>query len=210
MPTLSRYTSIPAMLDTLARRRIALLDPSTWLDRNDREMMLAYAAAAPQRRVFAYCMAEGREAAHHWQVYADGGRGARINFDQGRLLAALEGRPEIRHDTVSYVQWRDLEASLPSDRYPFIKRQVFSSEKEYRIVATVTGEPSDSLSYDVPIPTNCITSVYISGELPAAHFDTLEALIHKNPGFERLRVRHSGLLRSDKWARALANLISAT
>ena len=82
MPTLSRYTSIPAMLDTLVQRRIVLLDPATWSDRNDREMMGAYAAASPDRRVFAYCMAEGREAAHHWQVYADGGRGARINFDQ--------------------------------------------------------------------------------------------------------------------------------
>ena len=210
MPTLSRYTSIPAALDTLVHRRISLIDPNTWPDRNDREMMAAYAAAAPHRRVFAYCMAEGRETAHHWQIYADGGRGARINFDQKRLIAALADRPEVRHDSVSYVTWRDPGFLLSSDRIPFIKRQVFRYEREYRIIATTPDLPSDRLAYNIEIPLKCITSVYISGELPPHHFATLQSIIRKTPGCEQIPVRHSGLLRNENWACALASHVRET
>lgn len=196
------------MLDTLIQQRIVLLDPSTWHDRNDREMMAAYASAVPDRRVFAYCLAEGRETAHHWQIFADGGRGARINFHQDRLMTALKAHPEIRQGFVSYVDWRTLDTSTALDTFPFIKRKVFRYEREYRVIATMAGVPDDSISHELPVPLNCITSVYISGELPTPYFNTLKALINRTPGCERLPVRHSGLLRNDNWDRAIAKRLS--
>lgn len=206
MPTLSRYTNIPAVLDTLVHRRITLLDPSTWADRNDREMMAAYAAAVPGRRVFAYCVAVGGETAHHWQVFADAGHGGRINFDQGRLLDAIQTRPDIMYDFVSYVRWRNL-APIPIERLPFIKRQVFRFEREYRLVATVDA-PACKMTYEVGIPLSCITSIYFSGELPVALFKTLEGLIRTIPGCQRIPVRHSGLLRNENWARSITSFIT--
>ena len=166
--------------------------------------MAVYAAAAPNRRVYAYCLADGKETAHHWQIYADGGRGARINFDKSRLLAAISDRSEVRHDYVAYVAWRELGSLLKSNRLPFIKRQVYRYEREFRIIATVNNAIDGRLAYEIPIPLNCITSVYLSGELPSSQFATLEKIIRDLPGCERLQVRHSGLLRNENWARALS------
>ena len=137
MPSLSRYTSIPSMLDTLLNRHLALIEPRTWSDLNDREVMEAFARSHPGKRVFAACMAEGRETAHHWQVFADRGLGACIRFDRGRLAAAMN-LPHIRQGPVSYVEWRELSPMMSaSDRLPFIKRGVFRFEREYRVVALV-------------------------------------------------------------------------
>jgi len=205
MPTLSRYTSIPSMLDTLLRRHLALLEPKTWSDLNDREVMETFAKSHPGKRVFAACMAEGKETAHHWQVFADRGLGACIRFDRERLAAA-SNLPHICQGPVSYVEWRELSRTTDaSDRLPFIKRGVFRFEREYRVVALV-DEGTAAISIGVPIPLDAITSVYLSGELPKSLFDTVVTLIRHIPGCGRLRVRHSGLLRNENWSRSLAGL----
>ncbi|TCP72969.1 hypothetical protein C8J43_101712 [Sphingomonas sp. PP-CE-1G-424] len=76
--SLKRYTSTLAALDTFINRRITLLNPLAWADRNDRELMDLDASTTPRRVAFAYCMAEGNETAHHWQVFADRGFGVCI------------------------------------------------------------------------------------------------------------------------------------
>lgn len=205
--SLRRYTSTLAALDTLINRRITLLSPGTWADRNDRDLMTLYATSVSGKAVFAYCMAEGRETAHHWQVFADRGHGACIAFDKGRLIAAVTADAAVRHDAVSYVNWRDLSLAKPSERLPFIKRQVYRAEKEYRLIATPDASHKGP-AYDVAIPLNCITSVTVSGELPAAHFETFKRLVAGVPGCARLRVRHSGLLQNPRWAAALGAALS--
>jgi hypothetical protein len=205
---LRRYTSVLAALDTLKNRRISLLSPQLWDDRNDREVMAHYAATTASSTVFAYCMAEGNETAHHWQVFADRGRGACIKFDRGRLLQALAVDPVIRHHAVDYVNWRELGPFITnSETLPFIKRQVFGAEREYRLIATPAAGHT-APTYEVPIPLTCITSVAISGEAPARHFETLAAIIREIPGCRGLRVRHSGLLRNANWSNSLTQSAS--
>lgn len=208
MPSLSRYTSIPSMLDALLNRHLALVEPKTWSDLNDREAMAAFARSHPGKKVFAACMAEGKETAHHWQVFADRGLGACIRFDRDKLAAAVS-LPNITQGSVSYVEWRELSPMMgASDRLPFIKRGVFRFEREYRVVALV-DEWEASISLGVSIPLDVITSVYLSGELPKPLFDTVVRLIRGIPGCERLPVRHSGLLRNENWSRSLAGLTSS-
>lgn len=196
------------MLDTLLNRRIAFLAPSTWADLNDREIMEAFAHSTPDRRVFAYCLAEGNETAHHWQVFADRGSGARIIFSRERLFSALNAYPQIIHGPVSYVKWKDLNTWLyPIEDLPFLKRSVFRFEREYRLIATTQDHAPSSRAYYVDIPLDCITSVYVSGEVPAPHFEVLTSMIREIPGCKRLRIRHSGLLRNASWSRSLSFLL---
>jgi hypothetical protein len=209
VPTLSRYTSIPAMLDTLLNRHLVLVDPRAWKDLNDREIMEAFARSHPGSRVFAACMAEGKETAHHWQVFADRGFGACVRFDRDRLCAALDGT-SVEHGPVSYVEWRDLGSTELGPRLPFLKRGVFRFEREYRVVALV---PEFSVSGDalcLPIPLTCITSIYISGELPAALFETVAAMIKRIPDCAGIPVRHSGLLRNENWSASLQRLVGTS
>lgn len=201
---LRRYTSIPAVLDTLQRRQTSLLEPASWSDRNDREIMRAYAERTPSRRAFAYCMAIGNETAHHWQVFADRGRGACIVFDRDRLLHALAGDSAIRHREVAYVNWRTLSPAMRTyENLPFLKRVVFRYEREYRVVATPPAGVSESAAtYDVRIPLTCITSIYFSGEAPTTYFETVKQIICAISGCERLPIRHSGLLKNVNWTHA--------
>jgi hypothetical protein len=201
--SLRRYTSTLAALDTLMNRRIAFLSPSTWADRNDRDLMASFAASTPGTSVFTYCMAEGNETAHHWQVFADRGFGACIVFDKGRLIEAVSTDPTVRHGAVEYVNWRNLHLARPSNRLPFIKRQVYRGEREYRLIATPDAKHRGP-SYEVPIPLNCITSICVSGEVPTAHFETFKRVVRAIPECKSLRLRHSGLLQNPRWAAALA------
>lgn len=200
--SLKRYTSTLAALDMLINRRITLLNPSSWADRNDRELMSLYASTTSGRVAFAYCMAEGNETAHHWQVYADRGFGVCIAFDKARLVDALSHDPAITFGSVSYVSWRDLKLREPYHDLPFIKRQVYRAEREFRLVA-VPDANYDSPSYNVDIPINCITSIAVSGEVPAAHFETFKRLVRSLPECGKLSIRHSGLLRNPRWAAAV-------
>ncbi len=197
---LRRYTSVNAVLDTLLHSRITLLSPNSWADQNDREMMSLYGDSVPGHNVFAFCMAEGNETAHHWQVFADGGYGACIKFDQDRLLSAIRNNQNVRHSHVSYVQWHDLSSGHNPSGFPFIKRSVFRFEKEYRLVATVPASDSSPEAYNVPIPISCITSIYLSGAIPAPHFQTLYTIIRSFPGCGKLTLRQSGLLQNKKWS----------
>ena len=205
--SLRRYTTILTALDTLVNRRITFLSPSTWADRNDRDLMAHYAASAPGRSVFAYCMAEGKETAHHWQAFADRGSGACIVFDKGRFVEAVSTDPSVRHGAVAYVNWRDLHLARPSDQLPFIKRQVYRAEREYRLIARPDAN-HDGASYEVPIPPNCITSICLSGEVPTPHFETFKRVVQAIPECKSLRLRHSGLLQNPRWAAALTEALN--
>ena len=39
---LNRFTSLPVLLDLLKRRKIVLLDPASWEDKNDTEILIEY------------------------------------------------------------------------------------------------------------------------------------------------------------------------
>lgn len=53
------------MLDTLLNRHLALVESRTWSDLNNREVMEAFTKLHPCTGVFAGCIAEERETAHH-------------------------------------------------------------------------------------------------------------------------------------------------
>lgn len=204
--SLRRYTSILAVLDTLLHNRITLIDPKNWSDQNDREMMEHYAKSTPGKKAFVYCMADGNETAHHWQVFADRGQGACIKFDKERLIEAISNISCIQHKAVGYVQWKELSPWNKSpDILPFLKRSVFRFEKEYRLIAAPPSGECKSGIYNIDIPLSCITSIYISGEIPEAHFNTLKTLIASFPNCKTLKVRQSGLLKNSNWSRAFLN-----
>jgi hypothetical protein len=50
---LSRYTTLPVLLDLLKRRRLVLLDPKSWEDKNDSGVMLEYRRRKDVPRLFA-------------------------------------------------------------------------------------------------------------------------------------------------------------
>jgi len=99
---LNRYTTLPVLLNLLRMKKIVLLDPSAWEDRNDAEIILEYKKRKKIRKLFAICFGIGDETIHHWKTYADGISGCCIEFDEKKLLKSFKGINEIRLGDVTY------------------------------------------------------------------------------------------------------------
>ena len=52
---LNRYTSLPILLDMLKRKRLVLLNPEFWEDKNDSEIILEYKKLKMIQNIFALC-----------------------------------------------------------------------------------------------------------------------------------------------------------
>src|SRR5438045_1515201 len=82
-PKLNRYTTLPIALDMLAKKRITLLSPDTWEDRNDAYYL--YQQELRFRSVLAICFSMTSETFHHWRIFSHGVSGVCIEFDKARL-----------------------------------------------------------------------------------------------------------------------------
>src|SRR5436305_3650415 len=99
---LNRYTTLPVLLDLLKRRRLVLLDPKSWEDKNDSGVMLEYQHRRKAPRLFALCFSWGDETIHQWKAFADGISGCCIEFDAQRLIACVKQMDGVRCRSVRY------------------------------------------------------------------------------------------------------------
>lgn len=67
-----RYTELPSLIYMLAYRKITLLDPSSWDDKNDSYFFSLYRDKVKLKSVLALCFTQARDTYHHWRVFAPG------------------------------------------------------------------------------------------------------------------------------------------
>ena len=92
---LRRYTNIPALIWLLTARKITLLDPASWDDKNDSHFLTLYREKKSLETVLALCFTQTSETYHHWRVFAEGSSGISITFDKDRLLSAMTKRAGV-------------------------------------------------------------------------------------------------------------------
>lgn len=196
-----RYTTLSSALDTLVHQRLVLLSPAKWDDTNDVEFMELYRAHAEAKSVLALCCAMASETYHHWRVFTQGMEGVCIEFEKTALENAVRGHGVVA-GPVEYLRVRDLEALTPADahRLPFVKREGYSDEREWRIVATCTDEPK--LTLPIGIDLGSITRLVLNPWMPPVLADNLRAIIRGLPGCARLKIEASALTNSDRWKAA--------
>jgi hypothetical protein len=144
--SLRRYTNLAATFHLLSSRKITLLDPSNWEDKNDAYFMAQYKKLKNAGSVLALCFAESSETYHHWRVFSHGHDGVCIEFKKDVLLDSFSGDARTRADNVRYKllkDLRELKNTIEIDDIPFIKRSAYKDEREFRIVFTDLN-PRDS------------------------------------------------------------------
>ena len=105
---LRRYTSLPALLHLLRSRKLTLLSPEKWEDRNDAYYMSQYRERSEAISVLALCFSEAPEKYHLWRAFTHGTDGVCIEFERNGLLASFDGIDGIEKRRVTYKLISDI------------------------------------------------------------------------------------------------------
>jgi hypothetical protein len=195
---LRRYTNIPALIYLLRERKITLLDPASWDDKNDSYFLSLYRQKKDLKSVLALCFTPAFETYHHWRVFADGSSGACISFDQAKLLKAVKKQLGVTARSVRYLTLPDIRGTKVKTReLPFLKRSAYEDEREFRIIYESSTEKANSL--DVAIPLACIERITLSPWIPAALSDHLKSTIKEIEGCGSMKVYRSTLISNENW-----------
>ena len=204
--TLSRYTTLPVLLDLLQRQALVLVPPNSWVDRNDREVMAEYKKRKKLSCLLAACFSQGDETIHHWTAFANGPAGCRIDFNPAGLLAAADSTPGCRWGVVQYRKIHSIPAGgVALDRMPFTKRWPYRCEEEFRILFESTT-PSDRLLSERQLPIDLdqsIRSITIHQAIPPSVFETIKHLLGSKTA---KRISRSTLLENQIWINKFKSL----
>lgn len=194
---LNRYTSLPVLLDMLKRKKLVLLDPGAWEDKNDSEIMLEYKKRKNLRALFALCLSYGDETIHHWKTFADGISGCCIEFDSIRLSSHLKTLEGVRFGPVTYKKLKDLHGKpISTNRIPFTKRWPYRCEEEFRVI----WESSiDAPGYEIDFDLTLISKITISQRMPKQIYTTIRNYLRHAFQDPEKRINRSTLYENHNW-----------
>lgn len=195
---LNRYTTLPVLIDMIAEKRLTLISPEKWEDRNDAHFIEVFRQKKNFKSVLGICFSSTRETFHHWKVYASGMSGVCIEFDKDKIIRAIKGLANVLYGEVSYKLIHEAQANRPNiDNLPFLKRKPFKDENEFRII--YWNDKSRISSYDIPIELRFINKVTLSPFMPETLKKSLKSAIWNIQKSNALRIIHSTLLDNDEW-----------
>jgi hypothetical protein len=195
---LRRYTNIPALIYLLRERKITLLDPASWDDKNDSYFLSLYQQKKDLKSVLALCFTPAFETYHHWRVFAGGSSGACISFDQAKLLKAVKKQVGVTAKAVRYLTLANIRnMKVKTAALPFLKRSAYEDEREFRIIHESSTNQYNSL--DVTIPLACIERITLSPWIPAALSDHVKSTIKEIDGCGSMKVYRSTLISNENW-----------
>ena len=142
-----RYTSLEHAVSALKTKKLALPNPSKWDDSNDQEFVELYRNHISAKSIYAMCCTMSAERYHHWRIFTDKDHasGVCIEFRREPLQQALNRMRNVRAEPVEYVPIKKLrERSYHAKALPFIKRNGYRDEREWRILVT-SPEPQVAL-----------------------------------------------------------------
>lgn len=195
---LRRYTDLAATIDLLTNRRITLLDPATWDDKNDSHFLQYYKENSQNKSVLALCLSSVGETYHHWKVFCGHPSGVCIEFLREPLLASLKGVEGLRHGPVRYRTLEKIAEKPPTlTQLPFVKRYAFRHELEYRLIYESKNEEHGS--YPIEIPMNTIQGITLSPWMPPALLKATQGLFGTIPDCKNIAINRSELISNKIW-----------
>lgn len=193
-----RYTDLPSVLYMLRNKKLTLLDPISWNDKNDSYFLEVYKNRKQLSSIYALCFTEKNETYHHWSVFCSRENGVCIVFDRNKLIDHLSQQSGIisapvEYRTIGDVGWPDLEI----DELPFLKRWAFKDESEFRVI--YSGESESEYTKDIPMPLSCIKKIFINPWIPNQLFIAIKETIKDIKGCKSLGVGKSRLIDNKSW-----------
>lgn len=199
---IKRYTDLASLIAILKNKQLTLLDPSKWKDKNDAHYLNHYASIKKFKSIYALCFTNTEETSHHWSAYAPGKDGVCITMDTYKFLEYLQSIGDIIHGEVEYNYIKDIEnMDIDREKLPFLKRKVFSDEKEYRIILGQSRQKQRQ-TYKIDFEINIIKKITLSNSLPKELKDPIIRLFKSIDGCKHLDIRRSTLNDNTRWRNA--------
>lgn len=193
-----RYTDLPALIQILTNRKLTLLDPSFWDDKNDSYFLATYKEKKELQSVLALCFTKESETYHHWRVFSSGASGVCVNFDSEKLETAFSKAKGVKFQEVTYLALKELRDNRPTiARLPFVKRIPYKHEKEFR--ALWESESDKAFSLDVPIDISSITRITLSPWMHPSLRVSVVKLLKMIDGCKSIPIVRSTLIENTQW-----------
>lgn len=197
-PLLRRYTDLTSVIDMLFHKRLTLLDPTSWDDKNDSFFIEHYRECSDYKSVLALCLSTVGETYHHWRVFCGHASGVCIAFHRQPLLDVIDAAEGFRHGKVDYMRLDEIAQKPPRiNRLPFIKRYAFRHELEYRLIYESKTDTAPTRA--VPIPLTAIEGIALSPWMPAQLLDATRTALNAIPGCKSVTVTRSQLISNSLW-----------
>lgn len=193
---LNRFTTLPFLIDLLRTKKLILLNPKSWEDHNDTDILLDYKEKNSIKSLLALCFTDESETIHHWKTFSNGESGCCIEFNKTELLSLLEKDKRIDHRKVNYPLIEKADKVATED-IPFTKRRPYECENEYRVIMKI--DDLDVMFFPINIPLNCITKVTLSPRLPASAFNSIREVLLTLIGNEKLEINPSTIFKNEEW-----------
>ena len=202
--TLRRYTDVLSVIDIVRERRLTLLTPQSWPDRNDALGLELYRKLTGSVAIYACCLTDSVETSHHWQIFSNHNHGVCIIFDMDKLLSHFE-ESGLLHGPMIYstIKYLKDDRNIPLFDLPFLKRDTFRSEGEYRVVSTNTLGLLAGPTAHVPLDISCIRRIVIGPTVPRELGLMLKRVIAEQAGKYEIKVTFSSLWNNRVWNEAL-------
>lgn len=196
--TLRKYTNLAACIHLLQTKQITLLTPASWDDRNDRHFMAEYKKRKGLKTFVAICFAKDVDTYHHWRVFSPNSDGVCIVFKKQSLLRPFTRLEGVFHRSVRYERIRDLAALSPKVKdLPFIKRDPYRAEGEYRI--TFEHRDHEVEAQGFPISLDCIEAIVLSPWMHISLVESVRKTLKAIDGCDQIAMYQSTLIQNEKW-----------
>ncbi len=201
-----RYTDLPSLIQILTNKKLRLLDPSLWDDKNDSFYLSAYKEKKVLESVLALCFTKESETYHHWRVFSSGSSGVCINFNAIKLEDAFSRINNLQFKSVEYLTLQEQKSKPPSiAELPFIKRIPYKHENEYR--ALWESKNVKQSFYDVPIELSSITRITLSPWMHSSLKDNVVSLLKTIQDCKSIKIYRSTLTDNSDWKNYATNAI---
>jgi hypothetical protein len=200
---LNRFTTLPVLLDLLYRQKLVLLNPATWQDQNDAQIILAYQQKAQVKDLFTLCFSHRSETIHLWKAFADGPAGCCIEFSARKLTEIFDKTKGIRHSKVEYKSIRNAgENAFKLKQIPFIKRRPYAVEQEYRVI---WEGKSNKGCFELDVPIETINRITFNQQMPEPVYQSVKKLLIKNFKPLKNKINRSTIYKNETWLNYFRN-----
>ena len=199
---LRRYTNLAATIHHLNTKTITLLDPKSWDDKNDTFFLDQYKCKKQAKSVLALCFSLAPQTYHHWKIFSGGGDGVCIEFDKEKLLESIDSNGRCKHREVNYKKIGDIQSQKPGDdELPFLKREPYKDEQEYRIIFVDMNQKVEFKSVDIQLDS--IRRITLSPWMPEALAKSVKGTLKEIDDCGSLEIYPSKLIEYEKWKNAV-------